>query len=95
MQYMKAINIIRLKEVRADGLIIEQAVWQLSEPVPGSTHLFKYRLYCGRGNECLVRYDNERSKGDHRHMDGREEGYIFTGLTALLEDFWNDIERLT
>ncbi|QFY43972.1 hypothetical protein F6R98_16155 [Candidatus Methylospira mobilis] len=73
----------------------KQAVWQLSEPVPGSGHLFKYRLYCGRGNECLVRYDNERGKGDHRHMDGREEVYIFTGLAALLEDFWNDIERLT
>ncbi|MGH8524670.1 MAG: toxin-antitoxin system TumE family protein, partial [Gammaproteobacteria bacterium] len=29
--------------------------------------VLKYRLYCGRGGRCLVRYDNETGKGDHRH----------------------------
>lgn len=58
-------------------------------------HLFKYRLYCGRGDKCLVRYDNERGKGDHRHVGEHEYPYVFIGLAALLEDFWNDIERLT
>jgi hypothetical protein len=68
---MKAINRIKEKETRDDGLIIERVVWQLDEPLPGSAHLFKYRLYCGCDGECWVRYDNERGKGDHRHIKGR------------------------
>lgn len=91
---MKTSNIIRFKEIRADGCVIEQVVWHLTEPVPGSTHCYKYRLYCGRENKCLVRYDNERGKGDHRHLGGHEEPYAFAGINALLENFWNDVERL-
>ena len=92
---MKAINLIRFKEIRANGLIVEQVVWRLPEPVLNCSHRYKYRLYCGRDDVCLVRYDNERGKGDHRHLGGREEVYEFTGLEALLVDFWNDVERLT
>lgn len=36
-------------------------------------HGLKYLLYYGTGDECLVRYDNERGKGDHRHYGEREE----------------------
>ena len=43
---------------------------------------------------CLVRYDNERGKGDHRHFDGKEEEYSFVNIPSLLADFWNDIERM-
>jgi hypothetical protein len=75
-------------------LIIERVVWQLDEPLVGCTHLYKYRLYCGRNGKCLVRYDNERGKGDHRHIEGREEAYKFRGVVALLDDFFNDMNRL-
>ena len=95
MPPMNAINLIRFREIHANGLIIEQVVWRLPEPVLGCTHYYKYRLYCGRDGVCWVRYDNERGKGDHRHVGGREEPYGFTGLDALLADFWNDVERLT
>ena len=42
---------------------------------------------------CVLRYDNEAGKGDHRHTaDGREEDYRFGGMDALVEDFWRDVD---
>ena len=40
-----------------------------------------------------MRYDNERGKGDHRHIGDREEHYVFTALEQLLEDFRRDVEN--
>lgn len=42
---------------------------------------------------CLVRYDNERGKGDHKHIAGIECPYIFQGLKQLLQDFDMDVKR--
>lgn len=64
MQYMKAALLARTKEVRDDGSIVEVVVWELPEPLPPSTHRFKYRLFYGAAGVCRVRYDNERGKGD-------------------------------
>lgn len=81
------------KELR--GRIIEVVIWHLSEPVPGSPHLFKYRLFYGTADgRCIVRYDNERGKGDHRHVGEREEVYSFSTLRKLIEDFESDTERM-
>ena len=87
--------VLREKEVREDGSILELVVWQLEHAVPGSPHGFKYRLYFGRDGHTLVRYDNERGKGDHRHVDGRELPYGFKTLEALIEDFFADVEGNT
>ena len=38
-----------------------------------------------------MRYDNERGKGDHRHVREREEDYNFTTLEQLLLDFERDV----
>jgi hypothetical protein len=38
-----------------------------------------------------VRYDNERGKGDHRHVDGQEAPYAFTTVEQLLDDFERDV----
>jgi hypothetical protein len=67
-------------------------VWSLSEPLAPSTHLYKYRLYFGGADgSSRVRYDNERGKGDHRHIGDKEEGYLFTTIEQLLDDFERDI----
>jgi len=92
---MKATNIIDLKEKYADGRIVQLVVWQLPEPILGSSHSFKYRLYCGRSGECLVRYDNERGKGDHKHMGDQELPYEFVSLEQLLADFMDDVEQFS
>src|SRR5436309_2133672 len=59
------------KVVRADGAIIELIIWRLPRATADRRHGLKYRLYYGRGGKCLVRYDNEAGKGDHRHVKGR------------------------
>jgi hypothetical protein len=70
---MKASAIARTKEVRDDGSIIEVVIWELPQPVPPCLHTFKHRLYYGMSDEERVRYDNERRKGDHRHVAGAEQ----------------------
>ncbi len=40
-----------------------------------------------------MRYDNERGKGDHRHLGEREEAYRFTTVEQLLADFERDVRN--
>jgi Family of unknown function (DUF6516) len=93
MQYMKAMALARTKEVRDDGTIVEVVVWELPEAVPPCTHKFKYRLFYGSADAERIRYDNERGKGDHRHVNGREEPYEFVSIDGLLDDFERDIRN--
>jgi len=87
-------EIIRYKKERG-GRIIEVVIWRLSEPLPDSKHPYKYRLFCGNADGgCLVRYDNERGKGDHRHVGDIEETYTFSTVLKLIEDFEADVERM-
>ena len=91
----RATLIFRDKQVDPmDGSITEMVIWRLEEPVPGSQHRFKYRLYYGFSGRPLVRYDNETGKGDHRHIEGREEVYNFTDEKRLVADFLADRRRL-
>jgi hypothetical protein len=55
-------------------------------------HPYKYRLYFGAHGVCRVRYDNERGKGDHRHVNGFELSYVFISLDQLLDDFQSDVD---
>jgi hypothetical protein len=91
MQYMKATLLAHTKDVRSDGSIVEVVVWELSEPLLPSTHPYKYRLFFGDGDVSRVRYDNERGKGDHRHIGEKEEDYTFTTVDQLFDDFERDI----
>ena len=69
------------------------ATWRVPLPVPPSEHPFKYRLAYFIGGECVLRYDNERGKGDHRHFGGTELGYAFSTPEQLMLDFNADIAR--
>jgi hypothetical protein len=42
---------------------------------------------------CVVRYDNEFGKGDHRHFSGKEIAYTFQTADKLIADFQSDIAR--
>lgn len=90
---MKALLLARSKEVRDDGSMVEIVVWEVPEPVHPCTHQYKYRLFYGIPGEPRVRYDNERGKGDHRHLSGSESPYIFTTLDQLLDDFEQHVEN--
>ena len=90
---MRATPIAALKESRDDGSVIEIVVWLVPEAVPLSTHSYKYRLYFGKNGICRVRYDNERGKGDHKHVGESEEEYVFESLEKLLLDFRSDVDN--
>jgi predicted transcriptional regulator len=71
-------------------------IWRLPAPDLERPHGLKYRLYYGQSGQCLVRYDNERGKGDHQHYgDGegnqREESYAWISVQQLVADFKADI----
>jgi hypothetical protein len=85
---MKATLLQRGKREMPDGTIVEIVIWQLPEPVPGSNHLYNYRLYYGRDGARLVGFDNERGNGDHSHIDGREKLYDFSDVDTLVRDFF-------
>jgi Family of unknown function (DUF6516) len=90
---MPARLISKAKEIRDDGSIVEIVVWEVPEPLLPCTHLCKYRLYYGAAGVDRVRYDNELGKGDHRHVQGVEEVYVFSNLDALLNDFQRDVQN--
>jgi len=71
---------------------VEIVVWRLDRPVRGSIHRFKYRLALVADSTCVLRYDNEAGKGDHRHIGAAEKRYNFVNTDTLLNDFWNDVE---
>lgn len=74
-----------------DGAILRVQVWELPRPVPGSGHRYKYRLFYGYPGKRMAGYDNERGKGDHRHLGGREQAYRFVSLEKLFDDFLADV----
>jgi len=90
---MNARLIYREKYIYADGSVREMVLWQLPGKSVDRLHGLKYRLYYGLADgTCLVRYDNERGKGDHRHLRNKEAPYRFRNVESLMTDFLSDIE---
>ena len=75
------------------GMFVEIVVWRVPRPLRGSVHHFKYRLAFIVDGDCVLRYDNEAGKGDHRHIGQTEKRYKFMNPEVLLTDFWNDVDR--
>ncbi|WP_130272883.1 toxin-antitoxin system TumE family protein [Phyllobacterium myrsinacearum] len=90
----KATLIEKSRTVINDTAFFEVVLWHLPSSVPGSSHPFKYRLALVVDGVCVLRYDNERGKGDHRHIGNTEEPFEFTSLEALYEAFQADMERM-
>ena len=90
---MKAVELVDRRHVLGSDAFIELVVWRVSEPVVPSCHRFKYRLAYVVCDRCVLRYDNERGKGDHRHVDGVEKPYRFVSVEILIQDFSRDVAR--
>ena len=63
--------VLRTKTAAHSG-VVEMVVWRVPTPVPPSQHPFKYRLVFVRNGKRIVGYDNERGKGNHKHLHGQE-----------------------
>ena len=77
---------IRIYRVKADGNFPE-----------GVKYALQFAKYLGRGefDKDFLRYDNEKRKGPHKHIKGKEFPYKFVSVDRLFEDFKKDFERLT
>ena len=93
MSNMKATLHARTRVVYSSRSFAELVLWRVPTSVPGSTHGYKYRLAYVVDAVCVVRYDNEVGKGDHRHFSATESGYRFRTPETLIADFQTDIAR--
>ena len=91
---MKARLLFHERRLFDDGAIMEMKIWRLPDSVPPTTHRLKYSLFYGYPGRRLVGYDNERAKGDHRHLDDRELPYSFVSVERLVADFLSDVHRI-
>jgi hypothetical protein len=91
---MQAERLLDERHVLDARTFAEIVIWRLSGPARGSEHPFKYRLALIVDGICVLRYDNEAGKGDHRHVMGRQIPYAFIDTNKLLADFWRDVEKM-
>ena len=84
---MKAKRIFYDKAVLPDGCVVEMTIWQLPQATLERPHGLKYSLFYGRGGQRIVGYDNERGKGDHKHLLDVETRYRFVSVEKMVSDF--------
>lgn len=86
----KASLIIHDKDLDAHGNIVEIRLWHVPAE-PERPHGIKYSLVYIVDDQRVVGYDNERGKGDHRHIDSIEYEYQFESPQKLKFDFLKDV----
>jgi len=91
---MMATSLLKQRIIISENAFAELVVWDIPKPTKGSTHSYKYRLALIVDRECVLRYDNEPGKGDHKHVGNKEFDYNFTTPEKLIEDFWKDAEKI-
>jgi len=92
--HVKTVLAFHDKQALPDGAIVEMRIWVVASPLVGSAHKLKYSLFYGANGTRLVGYDNERGKGDYRHIEDRQERYAFKTVELLMADFLADVHRL-
>ena len=90
---MKAVQLVRTRITYAQAKFAELVLWEIRKPLPGCTHSYKYRLAFVVEGDCVLRYDNEAGKGDHKHVRGKEVKYRFVSADKLIADFFEDVRR--
>lgn len=81
--------LLRERLILGEDRFAELVVWRV--PPAGRPHGYKYRLAYVVDEVCVVRFDNEQAKGDHKHLGALEEPYTFTTVDDLLDDFWQAV----
>ncbi len=90
---MPAELLLRERHQLADDAFAEMKIWRVPANVRGSAHEYEYSLAYVVAGSCVLRYDNEAGKDDHRHRGNRQEPYRFTTPERLLADFWSDVDQ--
>jgi hypothetical protein len=80
---MQAREVFNHRVALAEDAFAEIVAWEIPGPLPGSVHSYKYRLAFVVDGKCILRYDNEAGKGDHRHVGTKEIPYAFSTVDRL------------
>ena len=91
---MNAELLIRERVVYPDGALAQMVVWRVPSPTPPSRHRFKYSFVYIVSGRRVLGYDNERGKGDHRHVGDHEEAFSFSSIEELLAKFTAEVEAM-
>ncbi|EMM4083547.1 hypothetical protein WAC87_001380 [Shigella flexneri] len=91
---MSAVELMNRRIQIADNAFAIIRILQVDPSILGSQHLYKYSLAYIVDGVCVMRYDNERGKGDHKHIGDREFPVTFTSIQDLIASFQEDINHL-
>lgn len=91
---MPAVELMNRRIQIADNAFATIRILQVAPAILGSKHQYKYSLAYIVEGVCVMRYDNERGKGDHKHIGDREYPVLFTSIENLIASFQNDISLL-
>ena len=75
-----------------DGFL-ELVVWKLPSRWLEARMISNTGLHWSSEDVCVMRYDNEAGKGDHKHLGEIETDYPFRELAQMQRDFWDDVDR--
>lgn len=93
MSNMTAKSLLKERRPLTSDSFLDMVIWQVPEPKLGSDHHFKYRLAFIVDGSCVLRYDNEAGKGNHKHIGDTEVAYTFTTLKQLVDDFLGNVSQ--
>ena len=77
-----------------ENAFIRIKVWKVDPKVPASQHSYKYSLVYVIDGVCILRYDNEAGKGDHKHVGDTEHPVTFSTLKDLIVQFRTDVTAM-
>lgn len=89
---MKAQLLLDERHILNATAFVALKVWKVPTPVRGSVHDLKYSFVLVENGQCVVRYDNEAGKGDHKHLPTGEISTTFMSAAQLLREFWADVD---
>jgi len=89
---MDAELLFRKRIALSETKFVEMAVWKYPSLYEGARMGSNTDSRLVAEGVCVLRYDNESGKGDHKHIEEVEMAYRFTGLDSLQADFWQDVE---
>jgi hypothetical protein len=91
---MPAELLLKQKLALSESSFVEMVIWQLSVPLAGSEHTFKFRFAYVVNSTCVLRFDNEAGKGNHYHHHGQEFEYAFIITDQLIDDFFAMVNEM-
>lgn len=91
---MPAVELMNRRIQIADNAFATIRVLRVEPSILGSQHQYKYSLAYIVDGVCVMRYDNERGKGDHKHIGEQEYPVTFTTIENLIASFQADINLL-